>query len=302
MTLVWGANFSLIKVLFNDFLPLTFSGLRFSVASIAIAAIVYGSGRDLNIRREHVGQLFVLALTANTFYQVLFIIGASLTRAGNAALILATTPLFTAFWGWIRKQERLKRRGLVGLFLALAGISLIVFGSSKADATAGSLAGNALVLAATIFWSIYSVWSKEFLHEYGSTKTTAITMIMGTGPLLLICVPSFIHQPWAAVSASAWLGLLGSALFSIVLAYIIWNYGVSRIGSTKTAIYGNLTPVIAMLIAWPALGEIPAVLQMVGAAIVFLSIHLVRQGIVAVAPESVIEEEMEEASLGPGKN
>jgi drug/metabolite transporter (DMT)-like permease len=64
---------------------------------------------------------------------------------------------------------------------------------------------------------------------------------------------------------------------------MIWNYGVKRIGSTKTAIYSNLTPVVAMIVAWPALGEAPTLAQTAGALTIFVSIYLVKQGTIPVA-------------------
>jgi drug/metabolite transporter (DMT)-like permease len=91
-------------------------------------------------------------------------------------------------------------------------------------------------------------------------------------------------------------------LFAIALAYLIWSYGVRRIGSTRTAIYSNITPIVALLVAWLALGEKPTPGQLAGAVVIFGGIYLVRHGMIALAPEDTIEEEFEGASLGPGKN
>ena len=91
-------------------------------------------------------------------------------------------------------------------------------------------------------------------------------------------------------------------LFAIALAYLIWSYGVRRIGSTRTAIYSNITPIVALLVAWLGLGETPTLGQLAGAVVIFAGIYLVRHGMIAIAPTEAIEEEFEEAALGPGKN
>jgi drug/metabolite transporter (DMT)-like permease len=93
-----------------------------------------------------------------------------------------------------------------------------------------------------------------------------------------------VRQDWSQVGGLAWGGVIYSALLAIALAYFIWNYGVRRIGSTRTAIYSNFTPVVAMLVAWPALGEVPTAGQLIGAAVIFAGILLVRGGMIAGRP------------------
>ena len=133
-------------------------------------------------------------------------------------------------------------------------------------------------------------------------KTTTVMMTSGTPFLLLVCTPSLLRQDWSRVRPIAWAGVVYSGLFAIALAYIIWNHGVRKIGSTRTAIYSNITPIVAILVAWLALGEAPTIGQVAGAIVIFAGIYLVRHGMIAIAPEESIEEEFEEATLGPGKN
>ena len=83
---------------------------------------------------------------------------------------------------------------------------------------------------------------------------------------------SYGQIPW-----TAWAGTAFSFLFAIVLAYSFWYFGVSRIGPTRTAVYANLTPAIALLVSWLALGERLGLLQLVGAGVIFLGIYIVRR-------------------------
>jgi len=68
------------------------------------------------------------------------------------------------------------------------------------------------------------------------------------------------------VRAVSWLALFYSAAFAIALAYFIWYYSIRQIGSTRTAVYSNFIPVVALVIAWLTLGEQPTWLQLLGAA------------------------------------
>ncbi|MFY9611685.1 MAG: EamA family transporter [Blastocatellia bacterium] len=301
MTLVWGANFTAIKYSIEDLLPLSFNGLRFAIASVVMLAAAFATGHNLKVAKGDGWRLFGLGLLANTFYQSVFILGMARTRAGNAALILATTPLVTAIIGRILRREYFTARGVFGLVLAFGGIILIILAGHNEVSLQETLLGDCLLVVATLFWSLYTVGSKRLIHTYGSMKTTTIMMTTGTPVLLLVCAPSLLRQDWSRVRPIAWAGLIYSALLAIALAYIIWNHGVRRIGSTRTAIYSNITPIVAMLVAWPALGEVPTPGQVAGALVIFYGVYLVRRGMIAIVPE-LIEEELEEAGLGPGKN
>src|SRR5689334_23945149 len=74
ITLIWGSNFTAIKYSLEDFLPLTFNGLRFTIASIVMLLVTWMSGGTLRVARGDGWRLFGLGLLANTFYQSLFII------------------------------------------------------------------------------------------------------------------------------------------------------------------------------------------------------------------------------------
>ena len=302
MTLIWGSNFTAIKYSLEDMLPLSFNALRFTIASIVMLIVAVLSRNGVRIAPGDRMKLFALGLLGNTFYQSLFITGMAHTRAGNAALILATTPLFTAILGRLRKHEYFTSRGVAGLLLAFAGIVMIVI-SGRGEVSIGeTVLGDSLLLATTVCWSLYTVGSKQLVHKYGSMKATTIMMTSGTPLLLLVCAPSLLRQDWSRVRPIAWAGVVYSGLFAIALAYIIWNHGVRKIGSTRTAIYSNITPIVALLVAWLALGEKPTLGQLAGAVVIFGGIYLVRHGMIAIAPDEAIEEEFEEASLGPGKN
>ena len=302
MTIIWGSNFTAIKYSLEDLLPLSFNALRFTLATSVMLLATLRSRDGLRVAPGDGKRLFALGLLGNAFYQSFFITGMAHTRAGNAALVLATTPLFTAILGRIRKHEYFTGRGVAGLFLAFAGIVIIVLSARGEFSIGETMLGDCLLLTCSVCWALYTVGSKNLVHTYGSLKATAIMMSSGTPLLLLICAPSLIKQDWSRVRPIAWAGLVYSGLFAIAVAYIIWSYGVRKIGSTRTAIYSNVTPIVALLVAWAALGESPTLGQLAGAVVIFAGVYLVRHGMIAVAPAEAIEEEFEDAALRPGKN
>src|SRR4030095_10442207 len=293
MTVIWGSNFPAIKSSSEDMLPMSFNAVRFSIASTMMLIVAVLSRNGLKIARGDRKKLFLLGLLGNTIYQSLFITGMAHTRAGNAALILATTPMFTAILGRIQKHEYFTRRGVGGLLLAFAGIVMIVISGHGEGSLGETMLGDFLLLITCVCWSLYTVGSKQLVHKYGSMKATTVMITRGTPLLLLVCAPSLIAQDWDRVRPVAWIGVVYSGLFAIALAYLIWSYGVSRIGSTRTALYSNITPIVALLVAWIALGEKPTLGQIAGGIVIFGGIYLVRHGMISIAPTNEVEEEKE---------
>jgi drug/metabolite transporter (DMT)-like permease len=291
MTVIWGSNFTFIKYSLEDLEPLAFNGLRMAFAAVLVAVAARIAGYDFKVQKGDWWKLFAIGLLANTCYQATFIIGMARTRAGNAALIVSTTPLFTAVYGRIRGHEHFTRKGVLGLLLACVGIALIVIAGNKEVSLGETLPGDLLLLVATICWSLHTVGSKSLIQRYGSTKATALMMLTGTPVLLLICLPALFSQDWPRVRAVAWSGLIFSSVFAIAVAYVIWNYGVRKQGSTRTAAFGYITPVIAMLVAWIVLNEVPTAGQVVGAGVIIFGLYLTRAGTIVTSDRVVAPQE-----------
>jgi drug/metabolite transporter (DMT)-like permease len=278
MSFVWGLNFTAVKGALADFDPLSFNAIRFGTSSLILLSFLWVRERSLGIRRKDIRRFIMLALIGNTIYQLFFIMGIARTTATNSALILATTPIFIVLFGALLGVERISSRVVQGVVLSFTGVVMIILGSGQPLALSDqSIIGDLLIIANPICWSIYTVLSKPMLQEYSPLKLTTVTMAMGAVPLILVAVPSLSSENWAAISTNAWLELAFSACFAIAIGYVIWYIGVSRIGSARTALYDNLVTVFAVASAWILLAEGMTAIQIIGAALVFISLYVARR-------------------------
>ena len=101
-------------------------------------------------------------------------------------------------------------------------------------------------------------------------------MVGGAVPLLIASTPALIATKWAAVSAGGWFALFYSSVISMVVAYLFWYRGLRVLGPTRTAVYSNLQPIVALLVAWAFLSETPTIFQGVGAATIIAGVFLTR--------------------------
>ncbi len=278
MSLIWGINFSAVKGALADFSPLSFNALRFGTASLILLSLLWVQERSISVRRKDLKRFVMLALVGNTIYQLFFINGIALTTATNSALILATTPIFVVLFGALLGVEKISSQIVQGVVLSFGGVIMIVLGSGGTLAlTSQSLLGDLLIVANPICWSIYTVLSKPMLKDYSPLKLTAVTMAIGAVPLVLVATPSLSTENWAGISSNAWLFLAFSAVFAIAIGYTLWYIGVSRIGSSRTALYDNLVTVFAVASAWILLSESMTAVQIAGAALVFVSLYVARR-------------------------
>lgn len=277
---LWGVNFAVVKVGLAELPPLAFNSVRFLAAGAVLAAMAGAAGQWRRIERRHLPWLLGLGLLGNTIYQLLFVFGAAATTADNAALILATVPVWVALTGTLAGVERVAAAGWLGVALSLAGIALIVSGSDRhAELRFGgaTLEGDALVLAATVCWSLYTLVSRPLMLRYGSTTVTTFSTLAGALPLIALGLPQLWSLDRAAVSSAAWVAAVCSGVGAIALAYSMWNFGISHLGSAHTSLYSNLTPPIALVTAWLGLGETLTPQQLAGAVLAVLGVVLARR-------------------------
>jgi drug/metabolite transporter (DMT)-like permease len=275
MALIWGINFSVVKFGTTLVDPLAYNGLRVTLAAVLLLSIVLAAPTPLPPRRVIV-TLLVLGTLGNGVYQFFFVEGIAHTRASDAALVVAASPAFIALIGRARGVERVSRRGVLGIALSVSGIAFVVFGTARAVDGRSSLFGDALVLTGSLAWAIYTVLLKPYTERVPGLQLSAFTMSGGAVALLVVAAPAVVHADWASFPPLGWAALLYSGIFALVIAYYFWYHGVRVIGPTRTAMYSNLQPMIAVLVAWAFLHETPTVWQGVGAVSIMTGLLLTR--------------------------
>lgn len=276
MALLWGINFSVAKIGTRVLDPLAFTSVRVALAAACLLAIAASLRQRWPTRREAL-VLFGIGLLGNGIYQVFFIEGIARTRAGTAALVLAAGPAFVALIGRMRGIERINARGWLGIALQMGGMVCVVLGSAAgATGTGDTLLGNSLVLAGGLCWAIFTVLLKPYTARVHALHLAAITMSAGALFLLAVGAPAIAHASWSALPARGWFAILYSGIGALVIAYLLWYRGLKVLGPTRTAMYINLQPLIALAVAWGTLHEVPTPWQGLGAASIMTGLILAR--------------------------
>ncbi len=235
--------------------------LRFATASLVLAGYALATRMRLPERRD-LPRIAVAGLLGITIYHLGLNFGEVRVSAGAAALLIAAGPVFTAMMSAAFLRERLTAVGWGGIGVAFAGVALISFGES------GGLRfepASLLVLLAAVSTAGYFIVSKQGLRIYSPLEFTTYIIWAGTIPLLFFA-PGLARQlPQAAPSATLAIVYLG--VFPAAIAYVLWSYALARMPASILSAFLYLSPVLAMFIAWLWIGEVPAVLTLVGGLI-----------------------------------
>ncbi len=275
MAVIWGCNFTVNKYGTQVLEPLVYTSIRMVAGTLAMLAVA-SLGRGAKATFAEKKRLVTLGLLGHGAYQLLFIYGISRTRAGTAALVIASSPAIIALVMRTFRNERLAPRALLGIALSIVGIGVVMAGSAQESHGGASVIGDIMILGAVVCWGFYTMWLKPLTHIEG-TQLAAWTLLGGTAPLVLIAAPTMMRTDFGAIVPLTWAAIAYSGLLSMGLAYLFWYRGVRVIGPTRTAMFSNLQPIVAVLVSWPLLGEKPTLWQAVGAAGVMVGLWLTRQ-------------------------
>jgi drug/metabolite transporter (DMT)-like permease len=275
MALIWAVNFSVIKYATAVFSPLAFTGLRVGIAAAVLMAIAFFRRRPWPPRRDII-TLMLLGILGNGLYQILFVEGLSRTKVGNAVLIVAAAPAFIAVASRLKGIERVRKRTLYGVALSVGGVALVVFGSARGDHSSATLLGTLLVFVGVFCWTAFTVMLQPLAIKTDPVHLSALTMTGGVLPLLIASPRALAATNWGTMGPAVWASLFYASVISMVVAYLFWYRGLRVLGPTRTAVYSNLQPAIAIIVAWIFLHESPTLWQGVGTGTIMTGIFLTR--------------------------
>lgn len=198
------------------------------------------------------------------------------TSVANATVLANLAPIFVTLAGWLFWQRKVTRTFLVGMFVAIAGMFVLV---GPNFAVGGRpLMGDALGALTAVFYAGYFLAIKIARDARASTSrlmawSTTITA------LVLLPVALLMPQPFWPSSAQGWWVLVGLALVSQVLGQGLIAYAFAHLPASLSSVSLLIQPVMAALFAWALFAEAIGPVQFTGAAVVLAGIWISRLGV-----------------------
>jgi drug/metabolite transporter (DMT)-like permease len=270
---LWGASFLFMRVAVPEFGPVPLVALRVAVAALVLLPLVVWRG-ELAQLRTHGTRLALLGGLNSALPFVLLSYATLTVTAGFAAILNATTPLWTAVIGALWLRDRITPTQWVGLALGFVGVSVLVWGKAGLSPGSQEWAVTLAVLAALLATACYGL-AAHVSRRLGDT-ITPLPMAAGSqvGSTLLLAPLAFVFWPAVAPSAAAWGSVFVLGIGCTALAYLLYFRLITRIGAVRASAVAFLIPAFASLWGLAFLHE-PITLQMLlGGAVILLGTAL----------------------------
>lgn len=278
LLVIWGTNFSIIKLVMSHTSPGAFLFARYIVTplcAVLVLLFVYGT-RWPRLPREEWCTLAWLTLLGHVLHVTLINWGIYLSSPFSTALIVACGPLMTLIILAVAGSERLGRAQVAGAVIACAGI--LVFLADKIGLEWQARFGDLVLLAATLLFSLHTVAAREIIIRRGPMLVMAYTTIMALPPLMLLTGVSGVATDWTAIPPLVLLGLAWALVVSSFAGWILWGWVNQMLGVARTAPLLYLLPPVAGVAGWLMTGETFPMLKLAGAALALLGVALVQFG------------------------
>jgi len=274
MALLFGLSFVATKFALGSIPPFTLIFLRFSIASLFLG-ILYSRRRNPHPLRRDRWRMFFASLIVPGLYFLAETYGLKLSSATSVSLLISTIPIFAAIFAFLILREKIGLWRGGAIFLSVLGVTIIISGGAgELQAWRTARLGNLLGLGAAICAALYMAMARDLMSKYSPLTITTFQAFFAAAIFLPLAGMERFTPQWNSIRPLTILAVLYLALFCSVLAFFLWNYGISRLEASKAAVFTNLVPVFTVIGASLFLGEKIHLEQAIGGALVIGGVSL----------------------------
>lgn len=255
LTLVWGFNWTAMKVAVAEIAPFTFRTLCLGLGSGVLFGFLRASGQPLAIPRDQWGRLALIAFFNITCWNLLVVFGISLLPSGRAAILAYTMPAWAIPLSVLLLGERLTLRKLTGLALGMGGMLLLVW--DEFHKLQGAPRGALLVLCAALTWAIGTILQKKYPVRAPVAAFTAWLMLIGGVPIYVGALVFENFRDLAHVGPYSALGAAYNVLLAFAWAHWAWIKLATSVSVTVFSLSMLVIPVVGVFSGMLFLGERP---------------------------------------------
>lgn len=265
----WASAFVGIRGTVGYFSPGGLALTRFAAGSAALLAVALATRMRLPDVADW-PRLALVGFLGITVYNLGLNYGSNFMQAGSASFLINTAPIFTAVFATFMLGERLKALGWAGILVSFVGVVLIFAGRGK---TFSLELGAYVVLLAAVVHSLYFILQKPLLKRYSPLQVVCAAVWFGT--VFMIPFALDVHQEIRAAPPAATLVVVYLGVFAGAVAFATWSFALSRIDASQAASFLYCVPPTTIVIAWLALGELPALLSILGGGLALAGVVVV---------------------------
>jgi len=271
LSVLWGGSFFFTEIVLEELPPFTVVLGRVGIAALALHVVLAATGRAMPTDGRLWLAFLGMGLLNNLIPFCLIVWSQTRITSGLAAILNATTPLWTVLLAHaLTSDEGMTPRRLLGLLCGFGGV-VVMIGPAALGGLGLDVVAQLAVLAGAVSYACAGVFGRRFRRV--DPMTTAAGQLTAS-TLLILPLALAVDQPWqpALPGPRTWSALLGFALLSTALAYVLYFRILAGAGATNLLLVTFLIPVSALLLGTGVLGEAITLWQLFGMALIGLSL------------------------------
>lgn len=273
LSLIWGTSFLFIKLLIPYAAPWEIVFLRCLFGALLLyGLIIFQYGKKI-FRKLPWLPLTVVGIMNAAVPWTLIALSETRIASSTAAIINATTPIWTSFIGFILFAVFLSKKQWLGILIGFIGI-LILFNFDIGELFNGSFVGIGTMVLAPVFYGFSNQYARRYLQNVPVVVIAAGTLTVGyisTG-ILTVVMGGFPTQAFTSVSTIA--SILALGIFGSGIAYLLNYYMITKGSAEFASFVTYLVPVSAMFWGWLILGESLSANLFIGLMVIFGGVYL----------------------------
>ena len=272
VTLLWSSSWVLIKQNIRTIPPLTFAGLRYTLAFLLLIPSTIRKREEIrSLKKADFGTLIVLGMVYIAMTQGGQFLTLKHLDAISFSLILNFSALFVAVYAVVRAIESPIPTQWLGMAIFLAGVLLFFLPKAQNQ---GSLLGYGLAIFTMLANAASSVMARD-VNRSNRISTIVITSVsMGVGGIAML-VTGLIFQGLPTIDLKGWLTILWLAAVNTAFAFWLWNKSLQVLTAVESSVINNTMMVQIAILAWAFLGEHVTTLGVIGLVLATLGILFV---------------------------
>jgi drug/metabolite transporter (DMT)-like permease len=274
LSLIWGFGFVAIRVADFYLSPTSLALLRWLIASAGFLVILPFTKSKTRFESRDLPRLLVIALSNIAGYNIALNYAEKSISSGLAGILVSLGPVFMVVLSSLALRERIGRRLVYALILALLGSLLLSLSDLKVNDSA--IAGSAEAVLAALFYAVFTVASKPLVEKYGPLRVCIWASVLGTAFLLPFASGEFISQV-STLPSEGWFALLYLSIMSSVVGSSVYYTLIGRGPVSGLSVQLYLIPIVSVIGGALILQEQVTILVVLGAAATLAAVALARK-------------------------
>lgn len=250
----WSLSFLWYKDVYHFLTPFITILFRLTISSAILFFVSFVTGQLQKVKKKDLIMFFFLALSEPFLYFIGESLGMLYVTPTTAAVMVSLIPLFVPVFAYFILKEQIIKKNIVGIFVSFAGVLLVIF--NKEFHLAASPKGLMLMSVAVVGAVMYSVILRKLASDYN--PITLISWQNAIGAVLFIPMVLIFERPHLKTvdfTSGMWIPLLNLSIFASSVAFLLYTYGVQKLGAFKANIFTNSIPVFTAIFSYYLMDE-----------------------------------------------